>query len=141
MVYRFETNTVTRCIQGQPGIRLLTEVKNSEMRADPRQKVIAWQWEVELLPRAKGYTKPGRVRPALHVHRRARKERRPVRLPVPIDSRRNHGSAVVVMIVLLGLMLIFVFANVKTLHFMSRELKLIEKRQIQRLSATAAATN
>ena len=63
VLYRFETNTVTRCIEGQPGIRLLTEVKNSEMRADPRQKVNAWQWEVELLPRAKGYTKPGRVRP------------------------------------------------------------------------------
>ena len=63
VVYRFETNTVTRCILGQPGIRLLTEVKNSEMRADPRQKVTAWQWEVELLPRVKGYTKPGRVRP------------------------------------------------------------------------------
>lgn len=63
VVYHFETNTVTRRIQGQPGIRLLTEVKNSEMRTDPRQKVNAWQWEVELLPRAKGYTKPGRVRP------------------------------------------------------------------------------
>jgi hypothetical protein len=50
-------------------------------------------------------------------------------------SRRDHGSAVVVVIVLLGLMLIFVFANLKTLHFMDRELKLIEKRQVQRLSA------
>jgi hypothetical protein len=63
VVYRFETNTVMRFIQGQPGIRLLTDVKTSEMRADPRQKVTAWQWEVELLPSAKGYTKPGRVRP------------------------------------------------------------------------------
>ena len=60
---------------------------------------------------------------------------------VPIAFRRNHGSAVVVMIVLLGLMLIFVFANVKTLHFMKRELKLIETRQLQRLSATAPTTN
>ena len=84
-------------------------------------------------------TRPGA--PALHVYRRARKERRPVKLPSRIASRRNHGSAVVVMIVLLGLMLIFVFANLKTLHFMSRELKLIEKRQVQRLSATARATN
>ena len=60
---------------------------------------------------------------------------------MPIAARRNHGSAVVVMIVLLGLMLIFVFANVKTLHFMSRELKLIEKRQLQRLNATVPATD
>lgn len=64
-----------------------------------------------------------------------------MRLLLQNDSRRNHGSAVIVMIVLLGLMLIFVFANLKTLHFMDRELKLIEKRQIQRLSATAAITN
>ena len=63
VVYCFETNTVTRCVQGQPGIRLLSNLKTSEMRADPRQKVSAWQWEVELLPRAKGYNKPGRVRP------------------------------------------------------------------------------
>jgi hypothetical protein len=64
-----------------------------------------------------------------------------MKLPSRITSRRDHGSAVVVMIVLLGLMLIFVFANIKTLHFMDRELKLIEKRQLQRLSATAHATN
>jgi hypothetical protein len=63
VVYRFETNTVTCSAQGQPVIRLLSNVKSSEMRASPRQKVIAWQWEVELLPRAKGYSKPGRVRP------------------------------------------------------------------------------
>ena len=63
VVYHFETNTVTRTIQGQSGIRLLSNVKTSEMRADPRQKVTAWQWDLELLPRAKGYTKPGRVRP------------------------------------------------------------------------------
>jgi hypothetical protein len=63
VVYRFETNTVTRCVQGQPWIQLLSNVKTSEMQVNPRQKVIAWQWEVELLPRAKGYYKPGRVRP------------------------------------------------------------------------------
>jgi len=64
-----------------------------------------------------------------------------VKLSLRIASRSDDGSAVVVMIVLLGLMLIFVLANLKTLHFMDRELKLIEKRQVQRLSATALATN
>jgi len=64
-----------------------------------------------------------------------------VKLTVRNVSRRNHGSAVVVMIVLLGLMLVFVLANLKTLHFMDRELKLIEKRQLQRLSTMALATN
>ena len=63
VLYHFETNTVTRCIQGQPVIRLLSDVKGSEMHASPRQKVTAWQWEMELLPRAKGCSKPGRVRP------------------------------------------------------------------------------
>ena len=64
-----------------------------------------------------------------------------MKLPLQIASRRDHGSAVVVMIVLLGLMLIFVFANVKTLHFMKRELKLIETRQLQRLNARVLVTN
>jgi hypothetical protein len=63
VVYRFETNTVTRGVQGQAWIRLLSGVRTSEMKVSPRQKVVAWQWEVELLPRAKGYHKPGRVRP------------------------------------------------------------------------------
>jgi Tfp pilus assembly protein FimT len=63
VVYRFETNTVTRSVEGQSEIRLLSDVKTSEMQANSRKKVIAWQWEVELLPRAKGYYKPGRVRP------------------------------------------------------------------------------
>jgi Tfp pilus assembly protein FimT len=63
VVYRFETNNVIRSVEGQPGIQLLSNAKSSEMEANPRQKVNAWQWELELLPRAKGYNKPGRVRP------------------------------------------------------------------------------
>lgn len=46
---------------------------------------------------------------------------------------RNDGSAVVVMIALLGLMLVFVGANLKTLHFLKREIKLIDTRQVHRL--------
>jgi hypothetical protein len=63
VLYHFETNTVTRCAQGEPWIVLLSNVKTSGMHANPRKHVMAWQWEVELLPRAKGYGKPGRVRP------------------------------------------------------------------------------
>ena len=51
---------------------------------------------------------------------------------------RQRGSAVLVLIVLLGLMLIFIGANLKSLHIMSRELKLIEKRQVQRLQSVPA---
>ncbi len=48
-------------------------------------------------------------------------------------ARRQQGSAVIVIMVLLGLMLLYVGANLKTLHFMTREIKLIEKHQVRRL--------
>jgi hypothetical protein len=59
-----------------------------------------------------------------------------MRLPPANSGQRSRGSAVLVMIVLLALMLVFVLANLKTLHFMGRELKLIEKRQLLHWSAT-----
>ena len=43
------------------------------------------------------------------------------------------GSAVVVFIVLLGIMLALVAANGKTLVILKKDLQLIERRQIQRL--------
>jgi hypothetical protein len=61
-----------------------------------------------------------------------------VKLSIGNNAERSRGSAVLVMIVLLALMLIFVFANLRTLHFMDRELKLIEKRQVLRLNSTSA---
>jgi cell division protein FtsN len=54
---------------------------------------------------------------------------------------RNAGSAVVVMIALLGLMLVFVGANLKTLHFLKREIKLIETRQVHRLARQHPVTS
>jgi hypothetical protein len=63
VLYRFETNSVLRKLEGQGWVRVLGNVKDSAMQADPRQKVTAWSWELELLPRAKGYNQPGRVRP------------------------------------------------------------------------------
>ena len=38
VVYRFETNTVTRCIQGQPGIRLLIRCKDLGNASSARGK-------------------------------------------------------------------------------------------------------
>jgi hypothetical protein len=61
--YLFTTNTVSRRIGAGPWVRTLSNVRSSEMQADARQNVTPWRWEVELLPRAKGYNKPGRVRP------------------------------------------------------------------------------
>ncbi len=49
-------------------------------------------------------------------------------------AANNAGSAVVVMIVLLGLMLVFVGANLKSLNFLNREIKQIETRQVHRLA-------
>ena len=63
ILYRFETNSVVRKLGERSWVRVLSNVKGSAMQADPRQKVTAWSWEVELLPRAKGYNRPGRVRP------------------------------------------------------------------------------
>lgn len=61
--YRFEANTVFRRLGEQPWVQLVSHVKSSTMQADPRAKITAWRWELELLPRTKGYNQPGRVRP------------------------------------------------------------------------------
>jgi hypothetical protein len=45
----------------------------------------------------------------------------------------DSGSAVVVLLALLGMMLVFVAANTVAIRSLQRELKLIEKKQVQRL--------
>jgi len=55
--------TVSRKVANKPWVQLLGNVKLSWMQADPRARVTAWRWELELRPRLKGYDKPGRVRP------------------------------------------------------------------------------
>lgn len=44
----------------------------------------------------------------------------------------QSGSAVVVLMALLGMMLIFVAANTVAIRSLQRELKLTEKKQVQR---------
>ncbi len=59
-------------------------------------------------------------------------------------SRRyqgRSGSAVIVVLALLAIMLVYVAANTKTLYHLSRELKLVERHQIHRLEKAALATN
>lgn len=63
VLYRFENDTLWLKVGEQPWVRLLENVKSSVMQTDPRQRIMAWRWELEMGPRAKGYTKPGRVRP------------------------------------------------------------------------------
>ena len=50
------------------------------------------------------------------------------------SRRRQHGSAVIVVIALVAIVLIYVAGNVRTLHFLTREVKLVEQRQVRRLA-------
>ncbi|MGB7746967.1 MAG: hypothetical protein WBN75_06745 [Verrucomicrobiia bacterium] len=52
--------------------------------------------------------------------------------------RHQHGSAVVVYLALLAIMVILAAANSNTLLHLRRELNLLNQRQIKRLSASAA---
>lgn len=61
--YRFDGSNVWLRAEDRPWVRLLQNVRASEMRPDQRSQVSSWQWELEMGPRAKGYTKPPKVRP------------------------------------------------------------------------------
>lgn len=62
-----------------------------------------------------------------------------MKLPLHHQRRpRSHdGSSVIVMIVLLGIIFMYVAANLKTLGYLKRELNLVERRQIQRIQPVA----
>ena len=49
------------------------------------------------------------------------------------SKRKEAGSAVLVVIALIAIIFIYIAANLSALHNLHRELRLIEKRQIQRL--------
>ena len=49
--------------------------------------------------------------------------------------RRQQGTAMIVVLALLAIVLIYVGDNLKTLHHLSRELKLVERHQTRRLEA------
>lgn len=56
-------------------------------------------------------------------------------LQINRSQRRQGGVAVIVMLVLLSLIVAYVAANIRTLNFLQKELKLTEQRQIRRLNA------
>lgn len=64
-----------------------------------------------------------------------------MRLAHRTRRHRQSGSAVIVLIVVLALMLIYIGANVRTLHYLQQELKLIEKSQVQRLDRPTPPSN
>jgi len=55
--------------------------------------------------------------------------------------RRQQGMAVIVVLALLGIMLLYVGVNTRSLRDLGRELKLLERQQIKRLSNRTAFTN
>lgn len=59
-------------------------------------------------------------------------------------SRRNgrqRGSAVIIIMALIALILVYVAANVRTLSNLGRELRLLERQQTMRLKHLAPKTN
>jgi hypothetical protein len=55
--------------------------------------------------------------------------------------RRQSGSAVIVVMALLAIILVYVAGNLKTLANLGRELKLLERQQIRRLQKVSPKTN
>ena len=62
-------------------------------------------------------------------------------LHVSRPPRRQSGSAVIVVMALLVIMLVYVAANIRTLSSLVRELRLLERQQTQRLQTAAPRTN
>jgi hypothetical protein len=71
--------------------------------------------------------------PSFHVSRFTFHASRP--------PRRQSGSAVIVIIAILAILLIYVAGNLRTLANLGRELRLVERQQTRRLRATALKTN
>jgi len=64
-----------------------------------------------------------------------------MKILIPSPQQRKSGVAVVVVLALLSIMLLYVAANVRSLHHLGRELKLLERQQVHRLNLRATATN
>ena len=63
-----------------------------------------------------------------------------LRHPAHRPRRGERGSAVIVVIALLAIVLLYLGANVRTLNSLGRELKLIERQQTRRLEQASKQT-
>jgi hypothetical protein len=54
---------------------------------------------------------------------------------------RERGVAVIIVLALIAILMILVASNVKALHQLQRELRLVEHKQLQQRDARAARTN
>jgi hypothetical protein len=57
------------------------------------------------------------------------------------NRRRQSGSAVIVVMALLAIILVYVAGNLRTLYNLNRELNLLERQQTRRLERAAQTTN
>jgi len=56
-------------------------------------------------------------------------------------SRPQSGSAVIVVMALLTIIMVYVASNLRTINHLSRELKLLERQQTLRLQRATQTTN
>lgn len=49
-----------------------------------------------------------------------------------LQQRRQNGIATLVVLIILSILLIYVMGNARTLHYLGRELRLIEEQQQKR---------
>ena len=57
------------------------------------------------------------------------------------DAHSQRGMATLVILVLISIIFIYIAANARTLHHLGRELKLIERRQTERVAPAHSHTN
>jgi hypothetical protein len=62
-------------------------------------------------------------------------------LHAPRSTRRESGSAVIIVMALLAILLVYMAGNLRTLTSLGRELKLLERKQNLRLQALSPKTN
>ena len=58
-----------------------------------------------------------------------------------IPNHSQSGMAVIIVLAFLAIILIYLAANARTLHWLERDLKLLERKQVQRLAGTSIKTN
>jgi hypothetical protein len=55
--------------------------------------------------------------------------------------RRQDGMAVIVVIALIAILFVYVAGNVRTLYLLARDVKLVEEKQVRRITPMPGKTN
>jgi hypothetical protein len=64
-----------------------------------------------------------------------------MRISTPQPGRDEQGMAVILVIAILSIILIFVAGNLRALHLLRNDVRLIEKQQTNRLASVGPITN